>query len=91
MPNRAPKRESAKARTPEQVRRLFRDAFVHCMDATGATSGAAARWLKRRPSTIRGWLAGTHRIDLEAVACSPKLWPHFLRCVVGLERKTRHV
>ncbi len=76
-----------KARTPEQARRLFHAAFVHSLEESGGSINAAARWLKKTPSTVRTWLDGTHRIDCEAVACAPQLWPVFLLCLRILERK----
>lgn len=72
-------------------RQVFRLAFVHCLEITHTSINAAARWLKRSPETIRGWVNGTHRIDFEAVYLSQKLWPHFFRCLVMMERKARRV
>lgn len=73
------------------MRQLFAVAFVHSLNASAVSVNGAARWLRRRPATIRAWISGEHRIDFEAIARSPKLWSHFLRCLVILERKARRV
>lgn len=75
----------------KRPRRVFCVAFVHSLEAAGVSVNAAARWMGKAPITVRGWIAGTHRIDFEAVYRSQKLWAPFFRCLVALERKARRV
>jgi len=49
----------------------------------------AAQKIGISPSTLRTWMRGTHRINVEKVAAATNLWPHFLRCLVMLERRGR--
>lgn len=72
-------------------RALLRVALVHAIDGAGATHAAAARWLKHDVSTIRRWLAGTHRIDVEAVVESRKLGRHFCTCLALAEKRASRV
>ncbi len=74
-------------RGPVKGRALLRAALVHSIEKAGASHNAAARWLKKRPSTLRRWLAGTHRIDVEAVVESTKLGRHFCSCLALAERR----
>ncbi len=68
-------------------RALLRVAFEHTIDRSGATHAAAARWLKKEPSTVRRWLAGSHRIDVEAIVNSRKLGRHFCSCLAIVVRR----
>ena len=74
-------------RNGKKGRALLRVAFQHSLKRAGATHNAAARWLKKEPSTVRRWLAGTHRIDVEAVVDSAKLARHFCSCLALAVRK----
>lgn len=65
----------------DKGRALLRVAFGHTLERSGATHAAAARWLKKEPSTVRRWLAGSHRIDVEAIVNSKKLARHFCNCL----------
>src|SRR5690606_8586978 len=77
------------ARSPQQARALLRDALVQSAERLGWSQAALARWLRRRPSTVRRWFDCDHRIDVEAVLASPRLAPEFTRCLYILERRSR--
>lgn len=64
-------------------RALLRDAFVQALENAGIAgkAGVAARWLGKRSSTVRRWLAGTHRLDTEVVIESPQLGRFFADCL----------
>jgi hypothetical protein len=66
-------------------------AFVHALTAVQASQGMAARWLGVTTRTVGRWSRAESPIDVEALACSKKLWPHFFRCLLVLERKARRV
>lgn len=68
-------------------RALLRVAFGHTLKRSGVTHAAAARWLKKEPSTVRRWLAGSHRIDVEAIVDSKKLARHFCSCLAIVVRR----
>lgn len=68
-------------------RAILRHALEFALKRADATHNAAARWLGLRPSTLRRWLAGTHRIDVEAVIESKKLGQHFCTCVALAEKR----
>jgi hypothetical protein len=71
-------------------RALLRVAFKHTLERSGASHAAAARWLKKEPSTVRRWLAGSHRIDVEAIVDSKKLARHFCSCLaLAVRRRDR--
>ncbi len=71
-------------------RALLRVAFTHSLDRAGASHAAAARWVKKEPSTVRRWLAGSHRIDVEAIVDSRKLARHFCSCLaLAVRRRDR--
>lgn len=91
MASRAAPRPDAKGPTATESRKVFCAAFVQAVDSSGASLNSVARWVNRSSVTVRGWLRGTHRIDFEAVRGSTRLWGHFLRCLVVLERKARRV
>lgn len=84
------KNATPKRRSRVEIRKTFHVAFVHCVDKSGlATPPRVARELRVTTVTARNWLRGDHRIDLETLAMSGRLWPHFLRCLVVAERKAR--
>jgi transposase-like protein len=71
------------------VRRLFGAALAHAVDKSCRSHAEAARKIGISQSTLRTWLRGTHRINLEKVAAASNLWSHFLRCLVVMERRGR--
>jgi hypothetical protein len=75
------------SRNGKKGRALLRVAFSHTLERSGATHAAAARWLKKEPSTVRRWLAGSHRIDVEAIVDSKKLARHFCSCLALAVRR----
>lgn len=74
-------------RGPIKGRALLRGALEHALKRAGTTHATAARWLKHDVSTLRRWLAGTHRIDVEAVVESRKLGRHFCTCLALAEKR----
>jgi hypothetical protein len=78
------------ATPPPNVRAIMRAAFVHSISATGISHAAVARLVGKNGSTIRRWLAQTTLVDVEALE-QTRLWPHFFRCWVALERKARRI
>jgi hypothetical protein len=80
---------TVKRRTRKEVRTLFCSVLAHAVDESGLSRAATARHLGIAPITLRGWLSGKHAISLETLACSLRLWPHFARCLLVLERKAR--
>jgi len=78
-------------RSEQEVRATMREAFEHALKRSRASRSAVANWLNRDVSTLRRWLNDEEaEIDFYAVART-SLWPHFLRCLVVLERKARRV
>lgn len=71
------------------VRQIFHESFVHSVRSSRMTKAQVARELRITPATVHNWLRGDHRIDLETLAMSLRLWPHFLRCLVVIERKAK--
>jgi hypothetical protein len=69
----------------------LRGALRYAVEHSGASLEASARWLGKDAATLRRWLRGERRIDVEAVMRSRHLWPLFLRCLVIAERKARNV
>lgn len=89
-------RPNGKGRRPKtprlkRGRAILREALESAVDNEAPSHSAAARWIDKDVSTLRRWLAGTHRMDAEAVLDSERLAPHFARCVAIVERKTRKV
>lgn len=70
------------------MRQLFHTAFVHAVDKSGLSIPAVARALAVTTATVRGWVHGKHAITAEALT-DVRIWAHFLRCVVVMERKAR--
>lgn len=81
-------RRDGSRRAPSKGRALLRVALSHAIEHVGATHAAAARWLRHDVSTLRRWLAGTHRMDVEAVVESPKLGRHFCTCLALAEKRS---
>lgn len=79
--------DAGSTRNGKKGRALLRVAFQHTLQRSGATHAAAARWLKKEPSTVRRWLAGSHRIDVEAIVDSRKLARHFCSCLALVVRR----
>lgn len=84
-------RLSGKSRAPKATRAILSAALKHSVRVTRSTVPAAARFVGRDVKTFRRWLRCESPIVVEAVMCSGRLWPHFLRCLVGIERKARRV
>ncbi len=74
-------------RSRKEVRSILGVAFNHAIEVSGQSQASVARWLGKGSSTIRRWQRGSHPVDVEAIMMSPRLWPHFLRCLVSLEHK----
>lgn len=91
MASRAAPSGWAKARGTDEVRRLLSAAFVHALTTVQASHEKAARWLGVTARTTGRWARAEGAVDVERLACSRQLWPHFLRCVVAMERKGRRV
>ena len=83
MTGRNGRRSSAERPGLVNGRALLRDAFVQCLEDAGIADkpGIAARWLTKRASTVRRWIAGTHRLDSEVILECPQLGRHFADCV----------
>jgi hypothetical protein len=80
------------SRLPKEPRTILSAALKHSLLVTGTSVPAAARFMGRRSTkTVKRWLRGSTPIVVEAVMKSRRLWPHFLRCLVGIERKARRV
>ncbi len=87
MPTRTSPRPRGKSPAHRKGRAVLRQALMFALERAAGTHNAAARWLKLRPSTLRRWLAGTHRIDVEAVVESRKLGRHFCTCLALAESR----
>lgn len=91
MASRAARRASLKGPSEEESRKFFCEMFVQAVENSGASINAISLWVNRSAVTVRGWLAGTHRINQEALRRSPLIWSHFARCMMISERKARRV
>lgn len=78
-------------RSISNVRSILCVAFVHSMKSARLSRSGTARELRKTTHTINRWLQKKSRIDVEAIAASSKLWPHFLRCLLMLERKAGRI
>lgn len=87
MPARTSPRPRGKRPAHRKGRAILRDALVFALERAQGTHNAAARWLKLRPSTLRRWLAGTHRIDVETIVESKRLGRHFCTCLALAEKR----
>jgi hypothetical protein len=76
-------------RSRKKGRALLREALEHTVSDVAPSHSAAARWLKKDASTVRRWLAGTHRMDVEAVLDSERLADPFARCLRIVVRRNR--
>ncbi len=80
-------RPRGKSPTHSKGRAVLRHSLMFSIKRAGGTHNAAARWLKLQPSTLRRWLAGTNRIDVEAVIESKRLGRHFCTCLALAEKR----
>lgn len=78
-------------RSAQECRATLRVAFAHAVKKSNGSHAAVAKWLGKNPSTVRRWLSRERPIDVEALMRSAKLWPHFFRCLLIIERKARRV
>lgn len=78
-------------RSAQECRATLRAAFAHAVEKSKGSQSAVAMWLGKNPSTIRRWLKDERPLDIEAMMRSAKLWPHFFRCLLVIERKGRRV
>lgn len=91
MASRAAPRGLPFRRTSAQSRTTLSFALRHALDAAGASHRDAADWLRVSSRTVGRWARGEAPLDVEVLMTSWRLWPPFLRCLVGLERKARRV
>lgn len=82
---------SSRSRQPKATRAILSAALKHSLRVTRSSPAAGARFVGRDVKTFRRWLREESPIVVEAVMCSGRLWPHFLRCLLGIERKARRV
>lgn len=78
----------AAERTISEVRHRLSLAFVHSLGANRTSMRVVAQEFGITRRTVQRWAEGSHRIDIERLMRS-RLWPHFLRCLVIMERKAR--
>lgn len=78
-------------RSAQECRATLRVAFAHAVKKSKGSNSAVARWLGKNPSTVRRWLKDERPLDMEALMRSAKIWPHFFRCLLIIERKARRV
>jgi hypothetical protein len=91
MPLKADRQLRHITRSKQECRATLRGAFEHACERSGGTHAAVAKWLGKDPSTIRRWLNLERPLDMEALMRSSRIWPHFFRCLVAIERKARRV
>ena len=85
--NRNAKRASRVRRSEKEARSVLIRSFAHAL-TVAPSHAAAAKWMNRKPVTVRRWLSGDYRLDVEAIMCSPKLWRAFLGCLIEQDRKS---
>lgn len=78
---RTPQRPSRVTRSLEKGRAILHEAAEHAIKESGASHNAVARWIGRDATTVRRWLAGTSRIDVEAFVGDPRLARAFATCL----------
>jgi len=91
MPTKADRQLRHVTRGKQECRATLREAFAHACERSRGSQAAIAMWLGINPSTVRRWLKCERPLDVEALMGSARLWPHFFRCLIGLERKARRV
>lgn len=91
MATRAAPRGLPFRRAASQARTTLSFALRHALDSAGASHRDAADWLRVSARTVGRWARGEAPIDVEVLMTSWRIWPHFFRCLLVLERKARRV
>lgn len=74
------------SRTREEVAKIFWQAFVHCLLATGTSQQAAARDMGITRNTVQNYVSGKSAVNAQCVLRSARLWRPFWLCVGKLRR-----
>lgn len=86
-------RRATGRRTDEENRAVVSEALTHAKQITGKSFEGLARAMGPDEKTIRRWVDPKEKAfpSLKALMRNPAVWGHFLRCLVGIERKARRV